>query len=44
MRPGAVSVHSLVSVIGQMGLALIFIKVFESGVMWILVGVPVRCV
>jgi len=32
-RPGAVSVHNLVSVVGQMGLALIFIKIFESGVL-----------
>ena len=32
-RPGAVGIHSLVSVIGQMGLALIFIKFLNWGVL-----------
>jgi O-antigen/teichoic acid export membrane protein len=31
-RPGAVGIHSLVSVIGQMGLAIIFIKFLDWGV------------
>jgi len=37
-RPGAVGIHSLVSVIGQMGLALLFIKFLNWGVIGYWVG------